>query len=338
MNDAKLLNGTNLGITMALWLATDTYDHNPEDAPQDDLPIISVTQLLKPTRALLLAKRIPPQENEVELTTLMNRRLGQSIHSEIERSFLNNNMDLVLRSIGFPASVVDRLVVNPSKETLAKRPDCLPIYLEKRAYRKIKTSAGTEVWISGKFDQVIAGKPEDNKNTKVFSYTKMDQSESGDYGIQMALYKWLSPEIITSETGQINFILTDWNKRDLARDGYPQHPVIEMPVVLMDAETAEKFIRAKLDEIERNAELTEAEMIRCADKDLWRSDDVHKYYADEETAKRGGRATKNFDSYAEAMHFKATKGKGVVITAPGEVKRCSYCDAAPACNQRLEYL
>jgi hypothetical protein len=338
MATKRLLNSTNLDITMALWLATDTYDHFPEDAPDDDTPIISVTQLLKPTKALVLAQRIPPEEAEVEITDLMAARLGQSIHAAIEHAYKNHNMDLVLRSLGFPASLVDRIIVNPTKEALEKKQNPFPIYLEKRAYRKIKTTAGTEVWISGKFDQVVNGKPEDNKSTKVYSYTKMDQSESGDYALQMGMYKWLNPEIITSDMGQINFILTDWNRRDAGRDGYPPKSVLSMPVSLMDPADAEKFIRTKLDEIEQNAELPEADIVRCKDEELWRSDDVHKYYADPETAARNGRATKNFDSYAEAQNYRTTKGKGVVKTVPGEVKRCGYCEAAPLCIQRLEYV
>ena len=168
---------------------------------------------------------------------------------------------------------------------------------------------------------------------------KMDQSEEGDYALQMSMYKWLNPEIITSDVGQINFIFTDWIRRDAAREGYPPKPAMEVPVQLMDPADAERFIRARLDLIEKNAGFeSEADMVRCSDEELWRSDDVHKYYANQETADAGGRASKNFDTYAEAMEFKALKGKGVIKTVAGEVKRCSYCDAAPLCTQRLEYV
>jgi len=54
---------------------------------------------------------------------------------------------------------------------------------------KLKLTAGTTMWISGKFDQVINGQPEDNKSTGVYSYMKMDQTEKGDYALQMACYK-----------------------------------------------------------------------------------------------------------------------------------------------------
>jgi len=58
---------------------------------------------------------------------------------------------------------------------------------------------------------------------------------------------------------------------------------------------AEKFIIAKLDEIEQNAGFaSESDMIRCTDEELWRSEDVHKYYANPDKL---ARATKNFDNY-----------------------------------------
>lgn len=339
MPRTTLINSTNLGITMALWLGTDTYDYTPVDAPQDDLPIISVTQLLKPTKALILSQMVPEADSQVELVKQAANRLGSSIHMAIEAAFENPNRDVILKSLGFPAQLADNLAVNPNEKFLEDHPNTIPVYLEKRAYRKIKTSAGTEVWISGKFDQVIGGEPEDNKSTKAYSYIKMDQSERGNYALQMAMYKWLSPKLITSEMGKINFIFTDWKASEVSRiDNYPPYPVMEMAVPLMDEQTAEKFIRAKLDDIEKNAVLSQDDMVRCADDELWRGDDVHKYYADPDTAARGGRATKNFETYAQAMNFKQEKGKGVIITVPGEVKRCSYCDAAPVCKQRLEYV
>jgi len=336
MGKTTLINSTNLNLTMALWLATDTYDHIPVGAPKDGLPILSVTQLLKPTKALILGHRLPDKDNEIEIIKLTKSRIGQAIHSAIEAAFENPNKDVILKSIGFPSGVVDKLVLNPTKKMLEDRPDCIPIYIEQRAYRKVKTSAGTTMWISGKFDQVINGQPEDNKSTGVYSYMKMDQTEKGDYALQMACYKWLNEDIITSNMGIINFILTDWLQRDVGRDNYPPNPVMEMPVNLYQPADAEKFIIAKLDEIEQNAGFaSESDMIRCTDEELWRSEDVHKYYANPDKL---ARATKNFDNYAEALNHKTKAGKGIVITSPGEVKRCNYCDAAPLCTQRLEYI
>ena len=111
-----------------------------------------------------------------------------------------------------------------------------------------------------------------------------------------------------------------------------------MPVNLASLEDTERFIIKKLDEIEKASLLNEMDLPRCKHEDLWKSPDTHKYYANPEVAKKRGRSTKNFDTILEANNYKATKGKGVVLTVPGEVRRCTYCDGAPLCTQRLEYI
>lgn len=336
----KYANRSNLGLTLALWLSHDLYDHNPEDAPDDGCEIISVTTLLKPTKALILGHRIPQDEQEVDLADLVASRLGQATHSGIENAFLVGNLEKRLISIGVPANVAAKVVVNPDPEVVQANPHLIPVYLEKRAYRKIETSSGRKVWISGKFDQVIAGRPEDNKITTTYKYSKLDDTEKSDYGIQMSLYRWLNPDIITSDVGQINFVFKDWKRGEVGRmPNYPDEQVKEAAIQLMDEQTAEAFVRQKLDDIERNARApSQADMTRCTDEELWRTDPVHKYYANPEVAKKGGRATKNFPSYAAAMEHRNKQNKGEVVTIPGRVRRCGYCDAAPACEQRREYI
>lgn len=335
MSKTSLINTTSFDLTLAAWLSHDTYDYESSNEPDDDLPIISATQLLKPTRALILAQRIPPGKEETPLVDQTKRMIGQSIHEGIERAIKDKSMKARLAALGFSEQILKNLTINPS----AVEKDEIPIYLERRAYRKIKTSAGTEIWISGKFDQVIGGCPEDNKTTGVYSYINMDQTNQGEYSQQMSIYKWISPHIITSDTGRINFIFTDWKAGEVKRvKNYPPYPAMEMPVPLMSIQHTEQFIRAKLDEIEQNASIeNQDEMIECTDEQLWRSPDIHKYYADPEKAKIGGRSTKNFDELSSAMAYKTQQGKGVVLTVPGEVKRCNYCEAAPACTQRLQY-
>ena len=340
MAGQKLTNNSNLSLTMALWLAMDNYDHEPDDAPKDDLPIVSVTQLLKPTRALVLAHRVPEEEASVDLQDLAARALGQSVHDAIERGVKSDQRDRILKMLGVSGKVIEKIRINPTKEELEAEPYMIPYYIEKRAYRKITSTNGTEVWISGKFDQVFNGQVEDNKTVPVYKYMKMDNSEKSDFALQQGMYRWLNPEIITSDVGRVNFIFKDWRRGDSEYlPGYPPYPVTEMPIQLMSMEECEKYIRNKLDEILMSARITnEADMPRCREDELWKSPDVHKYYKNPETAAAGGRSTKNFDSYPAAMQHKAQQnGVGIIKTVPGEVRRCSYCDAAPLCTQRLEY-
>ena len=340
MPKKNLTNNSNLGLTMSLWLARDTYDHDPEDAPQDDLPIVSVTQLLKPTKALILGHRVEVEDAPTDLQDLAARVLGQSVHQAIEDSLNATDRAEILESLKIPAKVAAKIRINPTAEEIAADPEIIPVYAERRAYRKITASNGREVWISGKFDQVVNGQVEDNKTVPVYKYMKMDNSEKSDFALQQGIYRWLSPEIITSDMGKINFIFKDWTKGEAGRiPGYPPTPVFEMPIQLMDLKTTEGFIRRKLDEILLTAGMEhEADMPRCKDEELWKSPDVHKYYKNAETAAAGGRSTKNFDTYPEAMQYKASQGGvGVVKIVAGEVRRCTYCEAAPLCTQRLEY-
>lgn len=340
MPKQNLTNNSNLSLTMALWLAMDTYDHEPENAPTDNLPIVSVTQLLNPTRALVLAHRVPEEDSVVDLQDLASRAIGQSVHDAIERGVRSPDRDRILKMLGVSGKVIERIRINPTDDEVAADSSMLPYYIEKRAYRKITTSNGTEVWISGKFDQVFNGQVEDNKTVPVYKYLKMDNSEKSDYALQQGMYRWLNPKIITSDIGRVNFIFKDWKRGDSEYvPGYPPYPVTEMAIQLMSIEDTERFIRNKLDEILAAVQIkNEADLPRCKDEELWRSPDVHKYYKNPEAAAEGKRSTKNFDSYPAAMQYKAQQGGlGIIKTVPGEVRRCSYCDAAPLCTQRLEY-
>jgi hypothetical protein len=333
----QYVNSTNLGLTMALWLAADTYDRDYKGAPEG-VPIVSVTDLLKPTKSAILTSRIPKEQQNINLVDLAKSRIGQSIHSGIEAAFEHPHREEILVSLGFAPKVAANLMLDPTPGQLKANPSGIPIYLEKRSYRTLTASDGTEVCIAGKFDQAVGGVPEDNKSTSTYKYMKSDKTEKGEYALQMACYKWLNPDIITAPIGKINFILTDWKQSEVGRNpDYPPHPVMEMQVNLMDETAAEEFLRGRVDAIIANKALPEADITRCTDEELWRSDPVYKYYKNPETAKKNGRATKNFASYPEAMAHKAKVGVGEIIIKPGEVRRCSYCDGAPLCTQRLEY-
>lgn len=277
--------------------------------------------------------------NEVDISSLAASAIGQAIHTAIEDSYSSSARDELLAKLGYPKRVIDNLAINPTDEEVAANPQMIPIYLEQRAFRKVTLSSGTQLWVSGKYDQVVAGQVEDNKSTSAYKYCHMGQSEKSDYAKQQSIYRWLSPDKITSENGRINFIIKDWKKGDVNRiKNYPPNQVVELPVQLMSLKDTERMIISKLDELERCGNLLEEDLPRCADEDLWKRPDTHKYYSDPEKAKLGGRSTKNFDSIGEASAHKAAKGKGVIVTVPGPVKRCEYCNGAPLCTQRLEYI
>lgn len=318
----QLTNNTGISVPLAIWLAADDYDFSPGTQRA-----ISATALLKPVRQILLRERLTPDVSEIpDVADRIAARLGHAIHDSIEKSWVESYR-ISMRQLGYPQHIIDRVRVNP---TTPLQEGDIPVWTEQRGTREIMGYK-----ISGKFDLVMDGELNDTKTTSV--YTWMRGSKDEDYCLQGSIYKWIHQDKITSDYININFVFTDW-QRALAKQNpsYPQQRLLTHRVELMSVAETEAWITARLKALEAAADLPEHQLPRCSDKDLWRSDPVFKYYSD--PTKTDGRATKNSDTLAEAMAYKASKGgKGVVIEVPGKVKACGYCPAFQICTQKDEY-
>lgn len=323
----SIKNDSGLSLAMSVWLAHDDYDNGASEVIDGE--VISVTTLMKPTRQFILSQMVPPSEDLPDVVDQISARFGHAIHDSVENAWLHYNKSMT--KLGFPEKVISNVMVNPSDEQLATNINAIPVYLEQRAFRKIDG-----VTISGKFDQIINGEINDTKTTSVYTY--LNGSKQEDYRIQLSIYRWLNPKKITSEIGYIQHVFTDWQRMMTKQNpDYPKHRVVEYKVVLMSLAETEAWIRNKLAEIRKNIGLSQDNMIRCNDKQLWRSDPKWKYYSKPESVKAGGRATKNFDDPASANAHLSSAGKGVVVLVPGKVKACGYCFAFPICKQKDEY-
>lgn len=319
----NLTNVTGISMAMAVWLARNEYDSGADIAPKGEL--ISATTLLKSTRSFILGNRVPQEESTVDVLDLVPSKLGHAIHASVEDAWKNYHQ--AMKDLGYPQRVIDAIRINP--ETVEDGE--IPVYLEQRYFKEIDG-----VIVSGQLDQLIDGQLNDTKTTSVYAY--INGSKVEDYRLQMSIYRWLAPERVTSDIAMIQHMFTDW-QRSMARQNpnYPQSRLVEFPVELMSLSETELWIKNKLAEIRANVNLPEPDIIRCTDKELWRSEPKYKYYADVEKAKAGGRSTKNFDNPQDAATHQAKAGKGVVITVPGQVKACGYCPAFPICTQKDDY-
>lgn len=320
---AKYVNTSGIPLSLAVFLATDNYDYN------DDPNTVSVTTLLKPLRQVILAARVPPGEGLPDLGQLMQSRMGNAIHDAIERAW-KDNYRTAMTDIGLPSRVIDRIKINPDAEMIkiwaATGVDVIPVYLEQRASKKVGK------WtVTGKYDFVGEGQVEDFKSTSTFT---MQSGNSDDkYPLQGSMYRWLNPDIITSDHMAINWIFTDWSKLRAMQDPtYPQQRWMRKLFPLMTVAATQAFVERKLALIEQYWDADEADIPECSDEELWRSAPVHKYY---KSGVVSARSTKNFDTLAEAMQrHQEDGGKGLVKTVPGQVKACSYCPAFAACSQK----
>ena len=325
-----LTNNQGLSLAMAVWLAHDEYTNGAEEFQDDD--VMSVTSLIKPTRQIVLGPRVPITEQKTDVMDLFGVRHGHALHNDIENAW-TDGYSVAMQRLGYPQKVIDKVRINPADEDLSD--EIIPVYLEQRRFRKIKVD-GYEIILSGKFDQIIDGELNDTKKTTV--YTHINGTKVEDYRIQGSMYRWLNMDQVTSDTMKIQHIFSDWKKGESMRTkGYPPTPVHEFSVDLWSESETETWIKNKIREVIANQGLDDEDMIRCSDKDLWRSDPKYKYYADAAKASLGGRSTRNFTDYAAAALHCSTEGKGVVVTIPGQVKACGYCKAKPICLQTLEY-
>lgn len=314
----KLTNKQAIPLPIAIWAATsnyDSYSHIPD--------YISVTTLMKPLRQLLLRNHPDVQTTyQPDVGDFIASALGSSLHDSIEKAWLTNYSE-ALELLGFNPEHIARIRNNPSKDT--DLTGLIPVYTEKRSFKTIG-----KYTIGGKFDLVLNGQVQDYKSTSTYSYGKVDKYE--EYILQGSLYRWLNPDIITSNHMVINFIFKDWFKsKAMNSSDYPPAASVEVVLPLKSYTATEHWIKTKLELIDQYAGVPESEIPYCTDAELWYSDPKFKYYANPE--KIAGRSTRNFDTLLEANDYLASKGKGVVITDKGVPKRCGYCAVSSVCSQ-----
>lgn len=307
-------NNSNIPLSVAVWLAHDTYDHDNRENH------ISATSLLKPIRQLVLTKRVDKSVNVPDVAALIPSRTGTAVHDGLENAWVNNYKQ-GLSNLGIPDRVIDKVKVNPAPEDLTE--DTIPVYLELRSEKEIDGFI-----ISGKFDFVGEGRVEDLKNTSVYTY--INKTNDDKYIMQGSIYRWLNPDIITRDEMAIQFIFKDWQATRTKEPKYPNASTLEYRLPLKTVAATESFIRGKIADIKKYIDTDEADIPECSDKDLWRKADVWKYYKNPEKMIR---STKNFDTQMAADLEASLKG-GVVVKKGGDVTACKYCDAFPVCKQK----
>lgn len=319
-----ITNNSNIPLSLAVWLAYDQYDHNP------DPYTISATSLMKPVRKLILGNRAA-QGAEPLVPDVLGRvgsAVGTAIHTAIEEVWSNKKMrEKALTDLGFPEKMIKRILINPKPSELVK--GCIPIYMELRSHRKVG-----KYTVSGKFDFVAEDTLRDFKKTKVFKYMK--ESADNDYRLQGSIYRWLNPKIIKKDHMFIDFIFTDWiASQAKANKNYPPTEATGHRIALKSIESTNAWVEEKIALIEAMQDVDEKDLPPCTPEDLWQTKPVFKYYAD---PNKTTKSTKNFDDSYSANAHAASKGKGIVLEVPGEAKACKYCDGFDECTQKDELI
>lgn len=303
-------NNHKIPLALAVFLATDHYDYEPNT--------ISTTALLKPLRQIILGQRLVKEDNIVDLSDMVSSRMGTAIHTAIEQAWTNPTK--ALKQLGYDDKTIERIKVNPTNPSKSD----IAVYMEQRSYKEVLGFT-----LSGKFDFVANGQVQDFKSTSVYNY--LNQSNKDKYIQQGSIYRWLNPKIITSDTMLIHYIFTDWNKTESVRNNnYPKARVLSQSYPLMDLEATDNFVKDKLKRILVYQDTPEPELPFCTDSELWRKPTVWKYYKNPDST----RSTKNFDNPNQAYALLAEQGVGVVKEIKGQVVACKYCPAFMLCSQK----
>lgn len=314
-----LTNDSQLPLSLAVWLSDDPYDYI------DEPNYISVTTLIKSPRQIILGSRMSPNKERKDVADAMASRFGSAVHGSIEDVWVNRYREALMR-LNYPSSVIDRIRVNPEPHELV--PGIIPVYLELRTIRKVG-----KYTIGGKFDFIGDGCLEDFKTTGVYSY--MSGSNEWKYKLQGSLYRWLNPEIITSDHMKIQFIFTDWNKNEArykANKGYPQKRMHEHKILLTSLPETEVWVQQKITLLDLLWEAPEQELPLCEAHHLWQDAPTYKYY---KNPAKTTRSTANFNTMAEAQIRLIEDGSiGIIKEVAGTCKGCMYCDAFSLCSQK----
>lgn len=314
---SKYANTSSVPLSLAIFLATDNYDRNP------DSNTISATALIKPVRQLVLSARVPEDLSPVDLVNLVSSRMGSAIHDAIERSW-KDNYKPAMEALGYPKRVIEKIKINPEPHELTD--GTIPVYMEQRAHKQVG-----KFTVSGKYDFIGDGRVEDFKTTS--TYTAMNNTNDEKYIWQGSIYRWLNPVIITKDEMAIQFIFTDWSKAKAMQDPkYPQQRIQQRLLPLKSLQETDAFVNRKLNQIEQYWDAKEEDLPLCTDADLWRSEPVFKYYKNPE---KRARSTKNFDNRHDAqLRYIEDGSVGTVVEQPGQVTACKYCPAFAVCSQK----
>ena len=317
----RYTNNTGVSLFAAVYLATDHYDHNNAG--------LSATSLLKPIKQVLLAHRVPEEQRVLDVIDMASNRTGSSIHDGFEAAWNDPRLPETLASLGYPAGVISKIRVNPTKEEVAKG-GIIPVYMEQRLSKNVQG-----IKVTGKFDAVVNGEVEDLKNTSVWKYMS---GKTEDYIMQGSIYRWLGPEIITKDWMNLTFHIKNWERSGAARygEGYPPAQILTKRLKLLSLAETEAYVQKRVSDLIRLRDVDEDLMPPCSDSDLWRKEPQWRYFKNAAKAyEPGARSTKNFTNAADAAIQLAKDGNtGVVMHKPGQVTACKFCAAAPVCRQR----
>jgi hypothetical protein len=170
-------------------------------------------------------------------------------------------------------------------------------------------------------------------------------NEKSDWTHQLNVYAHLVEKVKKIPVTKLSIvaIIRDWSAREAQKEGYPQAPIVTIPIKLWSPEEREQFIQSRLtDHSSAMFEAdTEGALPECSSDDMWEKPSTWAI------KKEGGVRAKSVHSsveeanaaLAEAEKSAKKNEKFAIEIRPGERTRCrSYCQVSKFCSQHQTYL
>lgn len=257
---------------------------------------ISVTSLIGPPRIHFLKERFG-EEIVVDVSDCIWSLLGQGIHAILERGAADTGH-----------------------------------IAERRLYAKIDG-----VTISGGMDLTEATASGNEicdykmSSARAFAFPKKEWAQ------QLNSYAWIYNENYPRKPVKalsVCLISRDFDRNRVGSDGYPDAPIVRIPIKLWRKETQLAFIRERLALYKeaRQKDFFDEDLPECTDEDRWKKED--KFAC---TKIGNKRPTKIFGTMLEAEQFIATtesKAGWEIEHRPGISLRCAeWCEVSAHCSQ-----
>lgn len=170
-------------------------------------------------------------------------------------------------------------------------------------------------------------------------------NEKADWTYQLNVYAHLVETVKKIPVTKLSIvaIIRDWSAREAQKEGYPQAPIVTIPIKLWSPEEREQFIQSRL--TAHSSAMFEADtegaLPECSPEEMWEKQSTWAI------KKEGGVRAKSVHSseeeanaaLAEAEKSAKKNEKFMIEIRPGERTRCkSYCQVSKFCSQFQTYL
>ena len=268
---------------------------------------------MKPVRQIVLARQNIDCLKVQDVDNLINVSMGTALHDSVEAAWKDKDQ------------AVKAMVMLGINETIAA-----DLWDKTSFEQRLEKEVGGWI-VTGKYDIVTDGMIGDVKSSSVYGY--MLGSSDWQYKMQMSIYRWLDPVLITEDIGTNFYIFTDWSRVKALQDTrYPQSRIAVKEHALVPVSEIDKYVKDKLALVDKYMGETNQDNIpECTQEELWMDPPKYAYFKNPAS----NRATKLYDHHSDAHeHYERDGRVGKVEERKGLARACQYCNVANICEQR----